>query len=544
MGILLSPKPLPFQENKQKSMKSPTLLKTVFNAIEFTNLTGLLFLVHALGCVITFAILGASPYINATSVGLAVLMDIAFFLSLRRSTEKVAAHLLIFSWYVLLFFNIRIAALLVFPPEALEFPAGVRGGYLANEEISAGLVFVVAGVVAVLSGISYAGRFGDQRHKESDFTRKNFSLWALTAYWVLTYVVAYYVIVHLGVSVFKSPENWGSRMAWVRIIFDTDVALMYTVLWVFVQQKCFQFTKTEKLHVGLLVFLWLAFSVLIGSRGGPFRILLFTFIAALAVMPKFKLSIAGLGALVAAFFVINSYVFAIGTAFRHSQIENVSVLESIENYHARRADFKNFLPTEKQTDISSLRRAFYDSDLVRVGALRLRPTITRLAIIDYPLTIVTRTPNEAVIDYYIRSLHPIKNFINSMVPGEIFQEAIVNTSRVFGMAYIGKSLKDISENYMSEPFTLWGEGWLIAGYLGLPLLFGVALFTQAGLNFAQKKSSMDMISLRFVYIMTVILGVYGMFGIDYWLTSVAHFSIASFIASMFIRFFPLRKRRG
>ncbi len=535
---------VPIRRQNKKTMKQSKFLRAFFHPIELTSLTGLLFLFHALGCLVIFAILGSSPYINSTSLLLTILMDVAFFLSLRMSTEKSAAHLLIISWYVLLFFSIRIFALLVFPPEAIEFPASAKGAHLGDQEIADGLTFVVGGFVAVLSAIYCVGRFSSQKHVPLPPERagKNFSLWAITAYWGVTYIVAYYVIVYLGVSIFKSPENWGNRMGWVRIIFDTDVALMLTVVWAFVQQKYFKFTATERLHVGVLVFTWLAFSVLIGSRGGPFRILLFTFIATLAITPKFKLSVAGLGGLVGAFFFINSYVFALGTAFRHSQVENVSITQSIDNYKTRHASFKNFQPTDKQADISTLRRAFYDSDLLRALALELRPIITRLATIDYPLTIVTQARNEEVVDYYIRSIYPIKNFLNSMVPGEIFEEASVNTSRVYRMAYLEKTLNDISESYMSEPFTLWGIGWLIAGYFGLPLLFGVAFFSQVGLNFAQERSSVEMIVLRFVYIMTVILGIYGMFGVDYWLTSIAHFSIASLIACIFIRFLPTWKR--
>lgn len=524
-------------------MKFPVLLRGIFSATEFTNLTGLLFLSHALACVAAFVILGASPYIDVTSLGLAVLMDVAFFLALKKSNEKNAAHLLMFAWYVLLFFNIRIAALLLFPPEALEFPAVVEGSYFTDYEISDGLMFVVGGTIAILAGIFAAGNFGSRRAATPAFNGGQFSLWAITAYWVVTYAAAYYVMVYLGVSIFGEPGNWGNRMAWVRIIFDTDVALMFTIVWALVQWHYFDFTKIQKLHVGLLVLSWLVFSLVIGSRGGPLRILLFLFIATLAVKPKFRLSIAGFAALVGTLFLINSYIFAIGTAFRHSHLEGVSISQSMSDYDTRRLQFEPYFFTEEQTDISDIRRSFYQSSAVRALAMKLRPTVTRLAIIDYPLAVVVNKPDEAVIDYYIRSLHSIKNFINNMVPGEIFEEAMVNTSRVFGMAYGGKSLSDISEGYMSEPFTIWGEAWLLVGYLpGIILLFAVALCVQVGLNMAGKKSSVHMIGLRFIYIMTVILGIYGMFGIDYWLTSVAHFSIASSIAYMFIRFFPRWKR--
>lgn len=528
-------------------MYSSKILRAVFNPIEFTDLTGLIFLAHAISCLITFAILGASLYINVTSLSLIVGIDIAFFLSLRRSTERTAAHLLAFSWFVLIYFNIRLFALLVLPPEALEFPTGliVTASNHSSEEISTGLVFVAGGVLAVLAGIHYASRLIKIKQTSPDINSKNFSLWALTGYWALTYAASYYVTAYLGVSIFKSPDNWGNRMAWIRIIFDTDVALMYTIIWTFIQRKYFQITSTQKLHVFLLIFCWLVFTIMAGSRGGPFRILIFMFICALAITPKFKISAASMTALIGATFFISLFAFSLGTAIRHAEIGNLSISKSVENYISRHEEFKNNSPqVVKQENISNFRRVFYNVGLVREIAFKSRPIITRLALIDYPLTIVTREGNKTIIDDYIRSLYPIKNFINSLVPGEIFKEAIINTSRVFGMIYLDKSPKDIAENYISEPFTLWGLAWLIAGFLGISLMFGVAVFIQVGFNFVEKKPSIDGISLRFLYIMIAILGVYGLFGLDSWLTSVVHFSTASFIAFVFIRFFSLAKLRG
>lgn len=525
-------------------MKLSMLSKVVFSATEFTHLTGLIFLAHALVCIATFAILGASPYINLSSLGLVVLMDIAFFLALRHSSDKNAAHMLIFAWYVLFFFNVRIASLLLLPPEALEFPAHEAGNYFSDAEFLDGLVFVISGIIAILAGISIAGNFKSKQIPTSASNGAQFSLWAITAYWLVTYAAAYYVTVHLGVTIFGGPENWGNRMAWVRIIFDTDVALMFTIVWALVQWHYHDFTKLQRLHVVLLVLMWLVFSVIIGSRGGPLRILIFLFIATLAVKPKFKLSVTGFAALVGILLLVNSYIFAVGTAFRHASIEGVSISQSMSDYDSRHLEFKPIFFTEEQTGISDLRRQFYQSSWVQSVAMKLRPTVTRLAIIDYPIVVVVNEPNMAVIDHYIKSAHPIKNFLNSMVPSEIFDEAMINTSRVFGMAYGGKTLEDISEGYMSEPFTIWGEAWLLAGFFaGVCLLFLVALLIQAGFNLMDKNQSMERACLRFVYIMTVALGIYGMFGIDYWLTSVAHFSLASFIAYTFIRILSLWKWR-
>lgn len=523
-------------------MKLPKLLLPIVTAIEFTDLTAFLFLAHGCFCAMAFLTLGASPYINVTSLGLILLMDAAFFVALKRSTEKNAAHILIIAWYVLLFFNVRLAALLLFPPEALEFSVGLPGDFLTGDNISDGLLFIVGGMIAILVGAFAAGNIGRQQQSQtSAFTGQQLSLWALTAYWCLTYLAAYYVSVYLGVTIFGTSEHWGNRMAWVRIILDTDVALMWTFVWALVQWHYFKFTKKQILHVSILVFIWLIFSLVIGSRGGPLRILIYLFFALLVIKPKFKLSMINFVGLLAIFFFINASLFTIGTAFRHAQFGTMTFNEALSDHKAKDVEFLSYFSTNEQTNISDARRAFYESTIVKNTAFKLRTVVTRLAVIDYPLTVVSGDPAPGVVEHYIKSFYPFKHFINNMVPGEIFDEATIGTPRVFSIAYGGKSLKDISEGYNSEPFTIWGEAWLLAGYMGVPLLFATAFLLQLGFYFLQNKLSAGLAGLRFVYIVTMGFGLYSMFGIDLWLTIFMHFSIASAIAYVFIYFFSNRR---
>lgn len=516
-------------------MKLPKLLLPLVTAIEFTDLTALLFLVHAVFSAIIFLILDSSPYINATSLGLILVMDVVFFMALKKSTEVNAAHITILAWYVLLFFNVRLVALLLLPPEALEFPVGMIGDYLTDENISDGLWFIVGGIIAIILGIFSAGDLGRRFQSKAVFSGGQFSLLALTMYWIITYIVAYYVTVHLGLTNFGSPEKWGHRSAWVRVIFDTDVALMWTFVWMLIQYHYFNFTKNQKLYISLLILIWLTFSMVAGSRGGPLRILIFLMFATLIIKPKFKLSILRFVAIISIFYIINSLVFSFGTAFRYSGILGDDVMTSLSYYQDKEgAGYWKKFKTSDQKNISELRRAFYESNAVLKLSLTVRPIVTRLGTLDYPITIVSGDPDPESIDHYIKSYHALKNFVNNLVPGEIFDEATVSTSRVFRLLYREETLEDISQGFMSEPYTAWGMAWLLIGYFGILLLFIAALCIQIGLNLLKNKISLFSCGLRFVYMLTVILMFYGMFGIDHLLTFITHFSVASVIAYFFM----------
>lgn len=498
-------------------------MKYINHPFSFKFLTAWMFVVHAVACSAGYLILGPSPFIDGPVVALMLLMDFSFVVALAMATEKNVAHILILAWFALLFFCIRLAALLLFPLTAVDFLT--EDGWTSGEILS-GLVFIVIGFLALLLGIFFSSRFEFRSKFLLSFKGKQVSLWALTAYWAITYLAAYYVRVYLEVTIFGAPQHWGNRMAWVGIIFDTDVALVLTICWGTIEWRRRGLKKLEILHLTLLVAAWLIFSVVIGSRGGPLRVLSWIFLAALAVNPNFKLSIARFLVVLTAFFIVNAYAYQMGSMFRAYQLGATDGTSSVDGFKVNSKERIALL----EAGVSELRRSYYRSELLNNVAMRVRPIATRLAIIDYPLIIITKPANEKVLDYYVRSWHPVKNFINNMVPGEIFKDAMVNTSRIFTMAYRDRSLQAISEGYMSEPWTMWGMAWLLAGYGGLIIMFGVAFILQAGYRLLDVDANGVGAYARCVYFIIPLTIAYHMFGIDHWLTAVMHFSLACSIA--------------
>lgn len=507
-------------------MRLDKITKIINLPMDFSRLTAGIFLFHALVFLAGYLILGASPFISGLSVFLVIVLDLVFCFALVTSSERTAAHILVLAWFLIIFSLVRLAALLLLPPSTLEFltPDGLTGA-----EISQGMVLYVGGSIALLFGIYAADRLLPQRRVPSNFGMRVFSLWSITGYWLVTYLVAYYVRVYLGVTIFGSPEHWGNRMAWVGIIFDTDIALLVTICWLAIKWRAKSLTKSQMVHAGLLIFLWLVFSIVIGSRGGPLRILIFLFFAGLAVDPRFKFSVLRLTVLIASFFVLNSAVYAMGTIFRHYRIGDISFMQAVDDYklsylNPKLANWANL------GAMSDLRKKYYESEVVNEIGKKLRPTVTRLSLIDYSFTVFSKTPNEEVLDSYIRSSHALKNFANNLVPGEIFDEAIVNTSRVFPMAYRGRSLDEINKGYMSEPWTIWGMAWILGKYWGVVILFGVAFGIQALLSVVSARSRDYAVYVKCVYFITVISNGYMMFGVDHELSFVAHFSVSCLVA--------------
>lgn len=511
-------------------MELQNISRPLFRSFEFTYITAVTLVAHAVLSGVGYLILGQSPYINATSLLLILLLDFVLYWALKKSAPGNTAHILLLSWFVIVFFCVRLSALLLVPPAMLDFLISEE---FTAEEISHGLLFIVAGTIALLLGIfSSDALFSKVVKKSSNETiiYRQFSLWGLTAYWLVAYMAAYFVHGYLGVTIFGPPENWGHRMGWIGVIFDADVALLLTILWGFMQwQKNRSLTKYEISYVAVALLVWLIFSVLVGSRGGPLRILNCCFLVALSLNPRFKLGFIKFIVIVVAFYLLSTYVFALGTIFRHYQLGTIPISQVAEDYRAGVSGRQNANKTDL-AGVSKLRNKYFQTEEVKVVSQMLRPFVTRLALIDYPLIIVSRVPNMEVINHYIKSLYPLKNFANNLVPGEIFDDALVNSSRVFTMAYRGASLKAISEGYMSEPWTIWGMAWIWSKYFGIILLFAATFTSQMILCVANRLTGGYSPYIRCIYYIVVINLGYMMFGIDHWLNTIAQFSAACFVA--------------
>lgn len=501
----------------------------------FSKITAWLFIIWAVISVSIFLLLGESDFINIKSLLLMVLLSLIFFVAIIKSNEANSAHIIILSWFVLMYFCIRLFALLLFPPSILEF---LSSDPLNGDEVFKGLNFIFFGCIAMLFGIFFASHIIKTTKLNNPIVGKINSIWSITGYWICTYIAAYYVRIHLGVTIFGAPEHWGHRMAWVGIIFDTDVALILTIAWGLIKWQRDELDISGAIHVALLILIWLAFSVMIGSRGGPLRILNCIFLVSLAINPKFKISVVKFLTISVLFFCVNFYVFYLGNVARAHQLSPDLSIQGISKQFQDKENEKQKLSRAKLNE-SAIKKYSPSKYIVENIFQPLVPTITRLAIIDYALVIISREPDQKVIDYYINSLHPIKNFINNLVPGEIFMESTVNTSRVFTMAYRGTSLNDINLGFLSEPWTVWGMTWILAGYYGIFILFFLSFIFQAALIKVQQLPINNIIFVKTVYFILVINIGYIMFGIDHWMTAIVHFSLASIIALAFIYGFDL-----
>lgn len=505
-------------------------MKLFHHPIEFRYLTISILLIHAILCLVNYLYLGPNYLVNGFGITLICAIDLTIALTLFAASEKNIAHIMMITWYVLLYYCVRFVVFLFFPFATIDF---LTIDHFNDSDISVGLLYIEMGLISIFAGIFLSAKFdvGGNNNKVFD---SRISIWALSSYWIIVYMAAYYVRVVLGVTIFGAPENWGNKMGWVGIILDTDVALLITIFWGLYEGRSRKLLAKEKIILVTWVFLWVIFSMAIGSRGGPLRILTIVFFTVLIINPLFKISIIKFLSILSLFVIANVFAFGIGSSVRTDSL-GIKVEDKFSGYAGgdNTASAAETLLIKNKNSL--IRENYYNSKFVIFYSEKLRPIVTRLAVVDYPLVIISKTGNEDVLNYYMRSMHPFKNYINNMVPGEIFLDSMVNTSRVFTMAYRGKSLDHINKGYASEPWSLWGLTWILAGYWGLLILTAVSFTLQTGMNYLRGYQNSFGIYIRCLYFLIPLNIAYHMFGVDHWLTAASHIPLAFFIAYFIMR---------
>lgn len=473
-------------------------------------------------------LVGPTPLLDHQGALTAAAYALFLALSLRLCPDDLKPHVLVIAWFVVIFFFIRLATFALFPPETISC-VGLE--HLTASQISRGLIFLLAGTAALIAGLALGNLpFRKTATDDAPEPGPSLPLVPILLFWLAALAAAYYVSIVLGVTIFGPPEGWGSRSGWLMRIFDTDVALLLIVVWSATS------LATGRSRPGLvlaLLFVWLVVSIYLGSRGGPLRIFFLFGIAAIAIHGDPRVSMRRLLGILVLTFVASAAVYPLSTLIRYTLGGVEMATDQLASDWTR-----NHCPIlDRPVDQTATQTFLWSNDVVVDTAKALIPITTRLGVVDYPLIILSQTPDQAVIDRYLATGYALRNFANNMVPGEIFPDHDVMTSRVFTMAYRGAPESHIRQAFLSEPWTSWGYAWLKGGWIGgMFILAAFAAVSQAGyraLGLWIPASARPYFLTTWLFIVTA-NGPLQLFGIDHWLTVAAHVFMALLTAMGFV----------
>ncbi|MCZ8334432.1 MAG: hypothetical protein O9328_09235 [Rhodobacteraceae bacterium] len=479
--------------------------------------TSRLLLIAAAVFAVCALVIGSTPLMDRAGAALVCVFSLMLATALRLLPRDLIPHVLTIAWFAIIFFLPRLFTFAAFPPETLS-ATGLD--HLTPAEVTRGLAFVAAGTVALLAGL-WIGNLPFRNKpvlRPGGESLPSLPLGPILLFWLAALGAAYYIAVVLGVSIFGRPENWGSRSGWLTRIFDTDVALLLLIVW-----SAIQMTRKEPSYwlIAALLFVWLIGSIYLGSRGGPLRIFFLFGLAALALHGDPRISLRKLILILTLTFAANAAVYPLATFVRYAQggVENAS--SQLLSDWQRNTSPPNYDPAL----FTPVQKLLWNNETIIRSARVIAPITVRLGVIDYPLIIVNRSPDQAVIDRYLSLGYAMRNYANNMVPGELFPTHDVMTSRVFTMAYRGAPESHIRQAFLSEPWTSWGYAWIKGGPLGgLAILAALAAISQFGYRLLGQvlHPYVAPYALATWLFVVALNGPLQLFGIDHWLTVASH----------------------
>lgn len=507
--------------------KAMKLMAVGSTKLPISEVTRNFLLFHALIMVGSLATLGPNAFMSWQGVGLSVLLNLAIYCSLWKPNKRSVVILLCAAWFTLLFIQPRLTAFLLFPSNTVSF---VAIDPFTPAEITGGLSYIVLGYLALWLGCEIGGRVFPVSVSRSVEAR-NLSLWGIAVFIVVGLAAAIFVRFGLGVSVYSvDPAKWGSRLGWLARVFDTDAGLVLLLTWLLLNPKR---KKAATIVAFSLVAFWLTYALVIGSRGGPIRIMIFTGLAAFAIYGDFLITTRRVIAVLALTIFTSALMYAPASIIRLTFASGDSAVSNFSEAWNRAGPINDDLDVVWQT-----RGAWVTSPAVQKVTRTVSPILTRLGLVDYPIIVVTRPANEAVIDTYLKSPYALQNFTNNMVLGEVFPGSDIMTSRVFTMAFRNATEDQVRTAFLSEPWTLWGFSWLVGGGIfgGLLIITALTAVTQVGYNLLSKIAGPTFAPYAgsAYLIMAVVSGLLQLFGLDHWLTIVAHFAISMTVGLLII----------
>lgn len=474
-------------------------------------------------------VIGKTPLMDHFGALLVCAFTALLAIALRSFPADLKPHILVIAWFAIVFFLPRLFTFATFPPQTL---GAIGLEHLTPDQVTKGMAFITTGTLALFFGL-WLGNLPFSNKpiiRDKPDAIRSLPLGPILIYWIAALAATYYISIVLEVSIFGPPENWGSRSGWLMRIFDTDIALLLLLVW-----SAVQLTRRRPNYwlITSLLLIWLFVSMYLGSRGGPLRILFLLGLASIALYGDPRVSLRKLVLIVTLTFVANALVYPLSTAMRYwiGGVENAG--EQLVADWQRNPSPPSYDPTQ----FTAVQRILWTNQTIIRAARLATPITTRLGVIDYPLIIVNQVPDQAVINRYLSIGYALRNYANNMVPGELFPENDVMTSRVFTMAYRGAPEAHIRQAFLSEPWTSWGYAWIKGGAIGgLFILAALAAVSQFGYRVLGQilPPAVAPYALTTWLFVVSLNGPLQLFGIDHWLTVASHVFMALMIAGALV----------
>ena len=410
-----------------------------------------LILFHLLLGIISFSIISygflfvKSPYFNLETYLLSNFLIIIFMLSAffayKQNIKIIDVMLLVFYIYLI--------------PRLLQYSVDPENIYFSTDtpftlqELNLGMRKFVSMIFLYLLPIiltNYYFKFKFQNIDAENNDKNNkwyLPIYFIGGFWLLMTIIEYYVYSNPENSIYSLLRSEKANLSnFFKIFltsFSSDVFLFIFLFFTFLK---FSFNQSNLvilfkfLIITLMIFLYTYIASLMGSRGAGLRIILMV-IGIYVFCPKNKDYFYLSASLVLISIISSLFTLNVGQNARTSFYEkNKIYVEDMRRLHASKIseniDSEIFGRNDKIDEIEKVKVKVKVQEPERDPHYWL---FSRLGYMDNILIALSRKPEENCKQKYLNWTYYFKNFVNFLVPGDYYKEALTRTSNVFGLCY-------------------------------------------------------------------------------------------------------------
>lgn len=400
-----------------------------------------------------FLHVGGGVLFNAETWLMGMSLGLMMLFLLRNSGEQYfpLIAMLAATFLPAIFFRIL---MYVWLPELVAFPFGED---IDVVDVNAGIFYILVGSACLLLG-AWCCKSLLQR---AEIKWHNSATPVLAASWrllfailLLTLAVAFSIsnffeISPYGVDHRLTSATWNTLLQFVIAALDSDMALL--VIFVILISRGAPLGGWGWFMLGLCVILYWASAAYGGSRSSGLRLTFMLLAVFLSMRGNIRIQASYLVTFLIFMSVMSWLTYPIATMRRAELLHN-SIAE---------------MPLS-ETSIGNLVAGGRLGKLIAAARKATVQISNRLGVIDYGILIVTQQANPAAKDRYANISYITKSVINT-VPGVVYPEAQLNTSRAVTVLYRGEKegrLLGGKMSMFSEFYTIWGVAFLFVGWWG------------------------------------------------------------------------------
>lgn len=450
-----------------------------------------------------FVFLGTNSLFDGTTallglgIGLVVLIPLKFF------GGDLFAQLAMLVVMFLLFVCPGLLGYL-FTPSLVVFPFGEEIG---SREINFGLWYLLLGTFLMIVGFLTA-EVALRRYVSTSAGVSTTPMMYPTGVMLTIFLLAiagdWFITWSSGVSLFGKlrAETGNVQIQLLKGLFGVDTSY-FMILTLLLLRKA---KGGAGSGYGMIVFVTISYIFYMafnGSRGTALRVMFMLMAILVCTRGNFRATLGHYCSVILFLSVVGLSLYPLATQIR--------INESTE--------------FNKTTDqIAPSERTKHGTDLYSHPQRLLANIANRLAgnIVNYTVVVLSQLGDLDAKARYMNVEYAIKNIINYCVPGSMFPEAELGTSRVMAIIYRGFTEEYVrSHGYFSEIWTAWGLSYvLFAWWGGLFSLFVAGFVIHAGYVFMLQSSGKFSSYLVSWYLFLVPPLFYASGGLDHYMTTV------------------------